>query len=84
MTLDYIFSSRFNSYFFFLDLKMAQRVPLSDGGNKKTTRVRVAVRLRPFIAQPVEKDDRPCVRGLDSQNLEIVNWRNVTESVNYQ
>lgn len=63
---------------------MAQRVALSDGGNKKTTRVRVAVRLRPFIAQPIEKDDGPCVRGLDSQNLEIVNWRNATESVKYQ
>lgn len=63
---------------------MAQRVPPTDGGNKKPTRVRVAVRLRPFIAQPDEKDDGPCVRGLDSQNLEIINWRNATESVKYQ
>lgn len=64
---------------------MAQRVALSDGGNRKSSRVRVAVRLRPFIAQPVDKDDDgPCVRGLDSQNLEIVNWRNATESVKYQ
>lgn len=63
---------------------MAQRIALSDGGNKKTTRVRVAVRLRPFIAQLADNDDGPCVRGLDSQNLEIVNWRNATESVKYQ
>lgn len=63
---------------------MAQRVALSDGGNKKPTRVRVAVCLRPFMAKPDEKDEGPCVRGLDRQNLEIVNWRNATESVKYQ
>ncbi|XP_003961325.2 kinesin-like protein KIF22 [Takifugu rubripes] len=62
---------------------MAQRVALSEGGNKKHSRVRVAVRLRPFLAQPDERDDGPCVRGLDSQNLEIINWRNATESVKY-
>ncbi|XP_068161156.1 kinesin-like protein KIF22 isoform X2 [Antennarius striatus] len=62
---------------------MAQRVAPSDGGNKKTTRVRVAVRLRPFVAKEDEKDEGPCVRGLDAQNLEIVNWRNATESVKY-
>lgn len=63
---------------------MAQRMALPDGGTKKTTRVRVAVRLRPFMAKQDEKDEGPCVRGLDSQNLEIVNWRNATESVKYQ
>lgn len=63
---------------------MAQRVGISDGGNKKTARVRVAVRLRPFMGKQDEKDEGPCVRGLDSQNLEIVNWRNATESVKYQ
>ncbi|XP_068610604.1 kinesin-like protein KIF22 [Brachionichthys hirsutus] len=62
---------------------MAQRVAQSDAGNK-TTRVRVAVRLRPFMAEEDEKDEGPCVRGLDSQNLEIVNWRNATESVKYR
>lgn len=61
---------------------MAQRVP-SDGANKKTTRVRVAVRLRPYMGKQDEKDEGPCVRGLDSQNLEIVNWRNATETVKY-
>lgn len=62
---------------------MAQRVALPDGSNKKTTRVRVAVRLRPCMGKQDEKDEGPCVRGLDSQNLEIVNWRNAMESVKY-
>uniref|UniRef100_A0A3B4ANE9 Kinesin-like protein n=1 Tax=Periophthalmus magnuspinnatus TaxID=409849 RepID=A0A3B4ANE9_9GOBI len=62
---------------------MAQRVPISDGGAKKTSRVRVAVRLRPYMAKPDEKDEGPCVRGVDSQNLEIINWRNATETVKY-
>lgn len=62
---------------------MAQRVPVSDGGSKKASRVRVAVRLRPYMAKPDEKDEGPCVRGIDSQNLEIINWRNATETVKY-
>uniref|UniRef100_A0A3Q1BR53 Kinesin-like protein n=1 Tax=Amphiprion ocellaris TaxID=80972 RepID=A0A3Q1BR53_AMPOC len=62
---------------------MAQRVSASDGGNKKTSRVRVAVRLRPYMPKQDEKDEGPCVRGLDSQNLEIINWRNATETVKY-
>uniref|UniRef100_A0A8C6UMI6 Kinesin-like protein n=1 Tax=Neogobius melanostomus TaxID=47308 RepID=A0A8C6UMI6_9GOBI len=62
---------------------MAQRVPLTDGGTKRASRVRVAVRLRPYMAKPDEKDEGPCVRGIDSQNLEIINWRNATETVKY-
>lgn len=62
---------------------MAQRVAVSDGGNKKTSRVRVAVRLRPCMGKQ-DENEGPCVRGLDSQNLEIINWRNATESVKYQ
>uniref|UniRef100_A0A3Q3J1D1 Kinesin-like protein n=1 Tax=Monopterus albus TaxID=43700 RepID=A0A3Q3J1D1_MONAL len=62
---------------------MAQRVSVSDGGNKKTSRVRVAVRLRPYMGKQDEKGEGPCVRGLDSQNLEIINWRNATETVKY-
>uniref|UniRef100_G3NXC8 Kinesin-like protein n=1 Tax=Gasterosteus aculeatus aculeatus TaxID=481459 RepID=G3NXC8_GASAC len=62
---------------------MAQRVATSDGAAKKTSRVRVAVRLRPYMGGEDEKDEGPCVRGLDSQNLEIVNWRNATETVKY-
>lgn len=67
----------------FVNFFMAQRVPVSDGGAKKTSRVRVAVRLRPYMAKPDEKDEGPCVRGIDSQNLEIINWRNATETVKY-
>lgn len=63
---------------------MAQRVAVSDGGGKKTSMVRVAVRLRPYMDKQDEKSEGPCVRGLDSQNLEIVNWRNATETVKYQ
>lgn len=63
---------------------MATRVAVSDGGNKKTSRVRVAVRLRPYMNKEGEKSEGPCVRGLDSQNLEIINWRNATETVKYQ
>lgn len=62
---------------------MAQRVTASDGGNKKTSRIRVAVRLRPYMVKEDEKDEGPCVRGLNSQNLEIINWRNATETVKY-
>lgn len=63
---------------------MATRVAVSDGGNKKTSRVRVAVRLRPYMNKEDGKSEGPCVRGLDSQNLEIINWRNATETVKYQ
>ncbi|KAM4524430.1 kinesin-like protein KIF22 isoform 1-T2 [Odontesthes bonariensis] len=62
---------------------MAQRATVSDGGNKKASRVRVAVRLRPYMVNQDEKSEGPCVRGLDSQNLEIINWRNATETVKY-
>ncbi|XP_058476535.1 kinesin-like protein KIF22 [Solea solea] len=62
---------------------MAQRVATADGGNKKTSRVRVAVRLRPYMGKLDEKNEGLCVKGLDSQNLEIINWRNATETVKY-
>ncbi|XP_071318104.1 kinesin-like protein KIF22 [Trachinotus anak] len=62
---------------------MAQRVAVPDGGSKKTSRVRVAVRLRPYMDKQDEKGEGPCVRGLDSKNLEIINWRNATETVKY-
>lgn len=62
---------------------MAQRVTLKDGGTKKTSRIRVAVRLRPYMDSQDEKAEGPCVRGLDTQNLEIINWRNATETVKY-
>ncbi|XP_030631561.1 kinesin-like protein KIF22 [Chanos chanos] len=65
---------------------MAQRVPVGDasGGSKRTSRVRVAVRLRPYMDKQDEKGEGPCVRGLGSQKLEIINWRNATETLQYQ
>ncbi|KAG9350005.1 hypothetical protein JZ751_026358 [Albula glossodonta] len=65
---------------------MAQRVAVSDvaGGSKRTSRVRVAVRLRPYMDKQDEKGEGSCVRGLGPQNLEIINWRNSTETLQYQ
>ncbi|XP_052466950.1 kinesin-like protein KIF22 [Carassius gibelio] len=65
---------------------MAQRVAVSDGaaGSRRTSRVRVAVRLRPYMEPQDEKREGPCVRGLGPQKLEIVNWRNATETLQYQ
>ncbi|KAI7796832.1 kinesin-like protein KIF22 [Triplophysa rosa] len=65
---------------------MAQRVALSEAaaGSKRTSRVRVAVRLRPYMDKQDEKGEGPCVRGLGPQNLEIINWRNATETLQYQ
>ncbi|XP_051927847.1 kinesin-like protein KIF22 isoform X1 [Hippocampus zosterae] len=62
---------------------MAERVLVKGRGRKKISRVRVAVRLRPFMDKQDERGEGPCVRGLDSQNLEIVNWRNATETLKY-
>ncbi|XP_068099907.1 kinesin-like protein KIF22 [Hyperolius riggenbachi] len=62
---------------------MAKRVSMLDGHGKKasTARVRVAVRLRPYMEK---NEDKVCVRGLDSQSLEIINWRNQMETMQYQ
>ncbi|XP_044160239.1 kinesin-like protein KIF22 isoform X3 [Bufo gargarizans] len=68
---------------------MAKRVSIMDSHgvnvtvNKKPSpsRVRVAVRLRPYMEKG---EDKVCVRGLDSQSLEIVNWRNQLETMQYQ
>ncbi|KAL4658357.1 kinesin-like protein KIF22 isoform X1 [Arapaima gigas] len=67
---------------------MAQRVGVSDAGtggaSKRVSRVRVAVRLRPYMEAHDEKGEGPCVRGLGPQSLEITNWRNATETLQYQ
>uniref|UniRef100_A0A2K5ET68 Kinesin-like protein KIF22 n=1 Tax=Aotus nancymaae TaxID=37293 RepID=A0A2K5ET68_AOTNA len=47
-------------------------------------RVRVAVRLRPFVDRTAGTSDPPCVRGMDSCSLEIANWRNHQETLKYQ
>ncbi|XP_076856822.1 kinesin-like protein KIF22 [Brachyhypopomus gauderio] len=64
---------------------MAQRVAVSDvAACKRTSRVRVAVRLRPYMDKQDEKGEGPCVRGLGPQTLQIINWRNATETLQYQ
>ncbi|KAL2101823.1 hypothetical protein ACEWY4_003584 [Coilia grayii] len=65
---------------------MAQRVAVGESaaGPKRTSRVRVAVRLRPYMDKQDVKAEGPCVRGLDSRRLEIINWRNATETLQYE
>ncbi|KAM9305984.1 kinesin-like protein KIF22 [Gastrophryne carolinensis] len=61
---------------------MAKRVSVLDMSKKPSiARVRVAVRLRPYMEKG---EDKVCVRGLDSQSLEIINWRNQMETMQYQ
>ncbi|KAM9209473.1 kinesin-like protein KIF22 [Dugong dugon] len=54
------------------------------GRRPPPARVRVAVRLRPFVDEIAGANDTPCVRGLDSCSLEISNWRNHQETLKYQ
>lgn len=64
---------------------MAQRVAGGESaGQKRSSRVRVAVRLRPYMDKEDNKGEGSCVRGLDSRKLEIVNWRNATETLQYE
>ncbi|XP_060679272.1 kinesin-like protein KIF22 isoform X2 [Hemiscyllium ocellatum] len=46
-------------------------------------RVKVVVRLRPYQSTEDEQQEGPCVRGLDTRSLELVNWRSRTESMQY-
>uniref|UniRef100_A0A452G3L2 Kinesin-like protein n=1 Tax=Capra hircus TaxID=9925 RepID=A0A452G3L2_CAPHI len=69
------------------DLLGAGRCRLSKVGAARRpppARVRVAVRLRPFVDGTAGENDTPCVRGLDSCSLEIANWRNHQETLKYQ
>ncbi|KAG8513642.1 Kinesin-like protein KIF22 [Galemys pyrenaicus] len=54
---------------------------IGPGRRPPPARVRVAVRLRPFVDGA---SDTPCVRGLDGCSLEIANWRNHQETLKYQ
>ncbi|XP_055994812.1 kinesin-like protein KIF22 [Sorex fumeus] len=53
------------------------------GRRPPPARVRVAVRLRPFVDGPAGTSEPPCVRGLDSCSLEVANWRNHQETLKY-
>lgn len=54
------------------------------GRRPPPARVRVAVRLRPFVDETAGANGTFCVRGLDSCSLEIANWRNHQETLKYQ
>ncbi|XP_007424397.1 kinesin-like protein KIF22 [Python bivittatus] len=45
--------------------------------------VRVCVRLRPGVGTG-QGQNSPCVRGVDSHSLEILNWRNELETMKYK
>ncbi|XP_072455214.1 kinesin-like protein KIF22 isoform X3 [Notamacropus eugenii] len=65
----------------------ATRSQLSKGRNSRrpaVARVRVAVRLRPFVEEANSTNESSCVRGLDSCSLEIANGRNSQETLKYQ
>ncbi|CAO2583344.1 Kinesin-like protein KIF22 [Lemmus lemmus] len=47
-------------------------------------RVRVAVRLRPFMDEATKASEPSCVRGIDSCSLEVANWRKYQETLKYQ
>ena len=63
--------------------EMAQRVRAGEPA-AGSNRVRVAVRLRTYINKQDDKGQGPCVRGLDSHRLELVNWKNATETLHYE
>ncbi|XP_072889615.1 kinesin-like protein KIF22 [Hemitrygon akajei] len=53
-------------------------------GRKAPTRqVQVVVRLRPCLGDAQGEQQQPCVRGVDTQTLEILNWRNRAETMQY-
>ncbi|XP_058868230.1 kinesin-like protein KIF22 [Acipenser ruthenus] len=68
----------------------AMRVSLAEAGLVKkpshsaATRVRVSVRLRPYMSRDDEGKEGLCVRGTGNQSLEILNWRNTMETMSYQ
>uniref|UniRef100_A0A8C9PM86 Kinesin-like protein n=1 Tax=Spermophilus dauricus TaxID=99837 RepID=A0A8C9PM86_SPEDA len=57
---------------------------MGSGRRPPPARVRVAVRLRPFVDGTSGTSESPCVRGIDSCSLEVANWRNYQETLKYQ
>ncbi|CAH6793137.1 kinesin-like protein KIF22 isoform X1 [Phodopus roborovskii] len=62
------------------------RCPSKVGASRRPppARVRVAVRLRPFMDEATKANELPCVRGIDSCSLEVANWRKYQETLKYQ
>ncbi|XP_052054536.1 kinesin-like protein KIF22 isoform X2 [Apodemus sylvaticus] len=54
------------------------------GRRPTLARVRVAVRLRPFMDAETEAKEPSCVRAVDSCSLEVANWRKYQETLKYQ
>ncbi|EDL17493.1 kinesin family member 22, isoform CRA_a [Mus musculus] len=54
------------------------------GRRPPLARVRVAVRLRPFMDGETEAKELPCVRAIDSCSLEVANWKKYQETLKYQ
>ncbi|XP_029138896.1 kinesin-like protein KIF22 [Protobothrops mucrosquamatus] len=51
--------------------------------NNVSEQVQVCVRLRPGVGTG-QGQEAPCVRGVDSRSLEILNWRNEMETMKYK
>ncbi|XP_078482959.1 kinesin-like protein KIF22 [Ciona intestinalis] len=46
--------------------------------------IQVYVRLRPVFHAPGQEPEETCIRAVSGRELEMINWRNTTQSVNYQ
>ncbi|XP_023577461.1 kinesin-like protein KIF22 isoform X1 [Octodon degus] len=57
---------------------------IGTGRRPPPARVRVAVRLRPFLDETAGTSEPSCVRAIDSCSLEVANWRNYQETLKYQ
>ncbi|KAK6467855.1 kinesin-like protein KIF22 [Huso huso] len=65
-------------------VSLAEAGPVKKPSHSAPTRVRVSVRLRPYISREDEGKEGPCVRGTGDRSLEILNWRNSMETMSYQ
>ncbi|MGH0168051.1 UNVERIFIED_CONTAM: hypothetical protein FKN15_072059 [Acipenser sinensis] len=65
-------------------VSLAEAGPVKKPSHSAPTRVRVSVRLRPYMSREDEGKEGPCVRGTGDRSLEILNWRNSMETMSYQ
>uniref|UniRef100_A0A670YKX6 Kinesin-like protein n=1 Tax=Pseudonaja textilis TaxID=8673 RepID=A0A670YKX6_PSETE len=63
----------------------SQRLSRADfhRSDNASEQVQVCVRLRPAVGTG-QGQEAPCVRGVDSHSLEILNWRNEMETMKYR